>query len=92
MAERAAATEAKGSPQQHQHEEGEEGEAHQQQHKVPLHRVALHRVPGQPRGNGGGGGSSSNGMPYVVPMDMYKENRAKLCARLQTKVRACHVR
>lgn len=84
MAERAAATEAKGSP--HHNDSSAEDRAHAQQHqvgKIPLHRVALHHHRGAGAGANGG---SSNGMPYVVPMDMYRENRAKLCARLLAKV------
>lgn len=88
MAEHAAATEAKGSPH-HNDSSAEEG-AHAPQHqvgKIPLHRVALHHHRGAGAEANGG---SSNGTPYVVPMDMYRENRAKLCARLRAKVCVGH--
>lgn len=68
---------------------GASEEQHQQAHadgtttgKVPLHRVALHAT-GQPRAPHHNG---ENGMPFAVSMSMYKENRAKLCARLTAKV------
>ena len=85
MAERAPPAAAADEEQAHA------AAAPQQHHgKVPLHRVALH-VTGQPRAphhpNGSSISTSSNGMPFVVPMNMYKENRLKLCERLRAKVR-----
>ena len=75
MTERGAAPEAKGSSEHEQ--------PPQHAGKVPLHRVALHHATGQPRAPHVSGGV--NGMPYVVPMDMYSENRGKLCTRLQAQ-------